>query len=161
MFLLTHNKSILKNINGGLNVNTNINKKKTIQPPDLEEDIKLCPEILDKVINRNEYAQNLYAAFCNMRWVPAKVIPILKEEYWSVSWRSAGGLIARLQQRGDYMDWYCSGMGGLNQEYDNKETDEDWQKRTGFVPEGIITDEIRADLRKIGWIPSPWPEDEA
>ena len=124
---------------------------------DLEADIASNPEILGKVITRDDYAQNLYAAMCNMRWQKLDVLPILKEEHWSCSWRAAGGIIAELRGNGDYMDWYCSGMGGFGMSY---EEDPEWKKRN-YVPEGQITKEIQNDLRILGWIPSPWPEDKA
>ena len=95
-----------------------------------------------------------------MRWQRLDVLPILKDEYWSCSWRSAGGIVADMLQKGDYIDWYCSGMGGLNQDYQGGETDEEWQARTRYVPEGTVTDEIRADFQSIGWIPSEWPDDK-
>jgi hypothetical protein len=57
-----------------------------------------------------------------------------------------------MRQEGDYIDWYCSGMGGLNQEYDAKETNEQWQHRTGYVQECVVTDEIETDLNNLGWI---------
>jgi len=126
---------------------------------DLEADIRSCPEILAKVINRNDYAQNLYAAMCNMRWIPADAITILKEDFWHCSWRAAGGIVANLQQKGDYMDWYCSGMGGLSGYDQDSETFEQWQVRTKYVSEGTVTEEIREDFKKIGWIPSEWPDD--
>jgi hypothetical protein len=126
---------------------------------DMEWDMRTCPWFVAKVRASKAYAQNVYAAMCNMRWIKAEVVPILKEEYWSASWRSAGGIVADLRGEGDYIDWYCSGMGGLNQEYDSKETNEDWQSRTGFVPESVVTPEVAADLRALGWIPSEWPED--
>jgi hypothetical protein len=127
---------------------------------DLEKDIIRSPEILDKVIARDDYAQNLYAAMCNMRWIPADAITILKEDFWHCSWRAAGGIVARLQGKGDYMDWYCSGMGGFAAVDD--ETEEEAQATFSakkYVPEGQVTEEIREDLRKLGWLPSPWPED--
>jgi hypothetical protein len=53
-------------------------------------------------------------------------------------------------------------MGGLAQDWDeDKETFEIWQARTKYVPEGQVTEEIRADFQKIGWIPSEWPDDDA
>jgi hypothetical protein len=64
-----------------------------------------------------------------------------------------------MRQEGDYIDWYCSGIGGQNAEYNSEETDEQWQKRTGYVPESVITEEIEADLLKLGWIPVPWEDD--
>ena len=126
---------------------------------DLEEDIWRDDKILNKIKTRNDYAQNVYAALCNMRWQPAEVFPILKDEYWSCSWRSAGGLVARFRKTGeDYMDYYCSGMGGLAT-YDEKEGEES-MARQKFVPEGFVTDEIREDFAKLGWHPSEWPKDD-
>jgi hypothetical protein len=61
-----------------------------------------------------------------------------------------------MRQEGDYIDWYCSGIGGgLAQGFDDEETDEQFQSRTGYVPEGKITDEIRTDLQQLGWVIVP------
>ena len=118
----------------------------------LEWDLVTTDWILEKVRINDAYAQNLYAAMCNNEFTKRDLWPILKEEKWSCSWRYAGGIIADMQQQGDYIDWYCSGMGGLNQEYDAKETDSQWQKRTGYVPESQVTEEIESDLNRLGWI---------
>jgi len=123
------------------------------QKNNMEYDLRSTAWICDKVKASDAYAQNLYAAMCNMQFQQNEVWPVLKDQRWSCSWRHAGGIIADMCEQGDYIDWYCSGIGGLNQEYDIKETDEEWQKRTGFVPEGTVTDEIRADLLKLGWVP--------
>ena len=124
---------------------------------DLERDFRNSPELMQK-IQKEYYAQNLYAAMCNMRWQKIEVIPILKDEYWSASWRGAGGIVADLRNCGeDYIDWYCSGMGGVAFSYDN---DEDWMAEKRYVPEGTVTEEIEYDLRQIGWQPSPWPDKE-
>jgi hypothetical protein len=129
----------------------------------MEYDLLTTEWILEKVRSSKSYAQNLYAAMCNMRFVRKELFPYLRQDpdkdLWSRSWRSAGGIVADMRQEGDYIDWYCSGMGGLNQEFDAKETNEQWQNRTGYVPESVITDEIEADLLKLGWIPVPWDED--
>ena len=78
---------------------------------------------------------------------------MLKEETWGASWRYAGGIIADMRQQGDYIDWYCSGMGGLAGGWQHDEgTFNEWAARTGFVSEGVVTDEIREDLFKLGWI---------
>ena len=128
---------------------------------DLEYDLRTTDWILEKARSRDDYAQNIYAAMCNMRWQRLDVFPILKDEYWSCSWRSAGGIVANMLQKGDYIDWYCSGMGGLAQDWDeDKETFDQWQARTKYVSEGTVTEEIRADFQKIGWIPSEWPDDK-
>ncbi len=118
----------------------------------MEYDLLTTDWILEKVRASDSYAQNLYAAMCNNNFTKREMWPILKEEKWSCSWRYAGGIIADMRQEGDYIDWYCSGMGGLNQEYDAKETNEQWQKRTGYVPESVITEEIEADLHTLGWL---------
>jgi hypothetical protein len=121
---------------------------------DLEDDLNACPWFLEKVRTSKTYAQNVYAALCNMRWQPLEVIPILKDEYWSCSWRAAGGIVADFEnRRGSYMDWYCSGIGG-----GLGNGDEDRTK--GYVPEGTVTDEIREDFATLGWAPSPWPKDK-
>jgi hypothetical protein len=123
---------------------------------DLEQDIRNTPALVEKIKSRDDYAQNLYAAFCNMQWQRTETFPILSNELWSVSWRSAGGVIAGIRGRGDYLDWYCSGMGGLSW----YETDDEgqWLADKKFVPETTITDEIREDLRQLGWHPVPWED---
>ena len=128
---------------------------------DLEFDLRTTDWILEKARSRDDYAQNIYAAMCNMRWQRLAVWPILSDQFWSCSWRSAGGIVADMLQKGDYIDWYCSGSGGLAQEWDeDKETFEQWQSRTKYVSEGTVTEEIRIDFQKLGWVPSEWPNDD-
>jgi roadblock/LC7 domain-containing protein len=72
---------------------------------DLEEDIKNDAIIMAKLQN-STYAQNVYCAMCNMRWQPQEVWSVLRDDYWSCSWRSAGGIVADLRNcNEDYMDW--------------------------------------------------------
>lgn len=104
----------------------------------LEYDLLTTDWICKKVRDSKTYAQNLYAALCNQDFVKLEVINILKEDTWSCSWRHAGGIIADMREEGDYIDWYCSGIRDM---YDN-----------GYVPEGHVTDEIRSDLTKLGWM---------
>ena len=130
---------------------------------DLEDELSQCAWFLEKIRTRKDYAQNVYSALCNMRWQPAEVIPILTDKYWSCSWRSAGGIVADFRNgyediNEDYMDWYCSGMGGIGGYEDDKKF-EQWQARTKYVPEGTVTDEIREDFAALGWRPSEWPKD--
>jgi hypothetical protein len=119
----------------------------------MEYDLLTTDWILEKVRAKDSYAQNLYAAMCNMEWRSKALWPTLKEENWGCSWRYAGGIIADMQQKGDYMDWYCSGMGGFAT-YDLKEGEEHMAKMK-YVPEGTVTDEIATDLDRLGWIPIP------
>jgi hypothetical protein len=121
----------------------------------MEYDLLTTDWILKKVRTSDAYAQNVYAAICNNEFIRLDIIPILKQETWGASWRYAGGIIADMQQKGDYIDWYCSGMGGLNREFEGEETNEQWQSQTGYVPEGCITDEIRNDLQRLGWAIAP------
>jgi len=125
---------------------------------DLEYDLRTTEWILAKARSSESYAQNIYAALCNMRWQKLDVLPILKDEFWSCSWRHAGGIVANMLQKGDYMDWYCSGMGGVAT-YDLQEGEE-YMARMKYVPEATVTEEIREDFQKLGWIPSEWPDDE-
>jgi hypothetical protein len=126
------------------------------QKDNLEYDLRSTDWILEKVRTRESYAQNLYAAICNNDFVKAEMWPLLRmdpdKDLWSASWRSAGGIVADMRQEGDYIDWYCSGSGGLNREYEGEETNEEWQKRTGYVPESVVTEEIEKDLYKLGWV---------
>jgi hypothetical protein len=124
-------------------VNTDINPN-----PDLEEDMYLSEWFRTKVRASETYAQNLYAAMCNNEFQKLEVIPILKEETWRCSWRSAGGIIARIRKGGDYMDWYCSGI----QDFSSDQADPCFYPGRN-VSEGTITDEIRADLQTLGWVP--------
>lgn len=118
------------------------------QTNDMAADMSASTLILKKV-KEDRYAQNLYAAMCNMQWQRTEVIPILKDELWYVSWRSSGAIVAELQGDGDYLDWYCSGMGeGLGN------GDPDGTK--GYVAESEVTDEIKQDLATLGWHPVPW-----
>lgn len=106
------------------------------QKNNLEYDLRSTDWILKKVRESDTYAQHLYAAMCNTDFIKNEVWPILQENTWSCSWRYAGGIIADMREKGDYIDWYCSGIGRVDDS----------------VPEGVVTDEIREDLLKLGWI---------
>ena len=106
-----------------------------------EKDLeKLKVKILD-----DKYAQKVYAALCNVVWIHSsrpENYKQIQEESWitgtwlrvdwdySCSWRSAGGLVASIQDKGgDYMDFYCSG------------------------DEGNVDQEVAKDLKVLGWEP--------
>jgi hypothetical protein len=128
-----------------------------VNNPDLELDLKNCAEIVAKCKSSKAYAQNLYAALCNMQWQRKEVIPILKGDLWHCSWRYAGGLAAELRGEGDYLDYYCSGMGGFDLEYDAEKAAA-WMVEHQYVPESEVTDAIRADLANLGWYPVPYDD---
>ena len=91
-------------------------------------------------------------------------MPILKNETWSCSWRYAGGIVADMQQKGDYIDWYCSGIKNGHPDdvdfdsltEDQKQIHKEYEAR---VSESVVTDEIRADLKKLGWVVLDDPAD--
>lgn len=109
------------------------------QDNDLGWDLRGCEWIANKCKNSNTYSQNLYAALCNNRFFKNK-----KE--WTCSWRYAGGIVSNLNEKGDYIDWYCSGIGQHNVE--------------GYAGEGFVTDEVRLDLLKLGWTIEPYNYDD-
>ena len=121
----------------------------------MEYDLLTTDWILEKVRGSDAYAQNLYSAMCNNDFIPLEVVPILrqdpKKDYWSASWRYAGGIVADMRQQGDYIDWYCS---GIRNGYDDEQVGKMWDERK-YVPEGLITDEIRNDLQRLGWAVAP------
>ena len=126
------------------------------QKNNLEYDLRTCDWIAEKC-KCQHYAQNLYAALCNNYFQRNDMWPILKGETWGCSWRHAGGIISDIQQMGDYVDWYCSGIiNDLTDEELKKMSSEEVTKfkecRERTKPEGFITDEIRQDLLELGWI---------
>ena len=126
------------------------------QKDNLEYDLRSTEWICDKVKASDSYAQNLYAAMCNMQFQQQQVWPVLKDQRWSCSWRHAGGIVADMKEKGDYIDWYCSGIAGGDEP--DVYTEGYDLKAKGFVPEGYVTDEIRADLLKLGWAAIAWKE---
>lgn len=128
------------------------------QKDNMEYDLRSTEWICDKVKESQVYSQNLYAAICNNDFQKLDVIPILKDQRWSASWRHAGGIIADMREEGDYIDWYCSGIRNNDkltpEEFNNlSEEEQILQKEAqAFVPESVVTDEIHEDLKKLGWI---------
>ena len=97
------------------------------QKNNLEWTLRTTDWILAKVRTDDTYAQRLYATLCNNDFVPPDVWKVLKNETWSCSWRYAGGIVADMQEKGDYIDWYCSGN------------------------EGEIFRDVEQDLNQLGW----------
>jgi hypothetical protein len=121
----------------------------------LERDLKDARWLVDKVRSSDSYAQNLYAALCNNAFRKLEVVPILRDDAWSCTWRYAGGLVADIRCEGDYMDWYCSGIKGDPEEIDYAAAEAQGFQIQKYVPEGIVTDEIHEDLKLLGWAVIP------
>ena len=118
------------------------------QKNNLEHDLRNTEWVVDKAKANQVYAQNIYAAICNNQFIKLEVWQLLKEEYWTASWRYAGGIVADILGEGDYMDWYCSGSGGPL----------GGMAILGYLPEGVVSDEIETDLLKLGWKIVPYDD---
>jgi hypothetical protein len=124
----------------------------------LEYDLVTTEWIIEKVKADKIYAQHIYAALCNNYFQKNEVWPILSGKEWRCSWRHAGKIVANIREEGDYMDWYCSGI-QTDELIDDEvfQNLDDHQKReffetNAYVAESIVTEEIREDLFKLGWI---------
>lgn len=102
---------------------------------DLESELKSSVKIVTKCCDSDDYSRDLYSALCNMQWQKKDIWPILKDEFWSCTWRYAGGIVAEIRNEGDYLNWYCQGN------------------------EGYVSDEIKTDLDELGWVPVPYSDD--
>jgi hypothetical protein len=91
---------------------------------------------------------------CNRTFQKNEVWATLKNQTWSCSWRYAGGIIADMRVQGDYMDWYCSGIGGVigGGSESSPEIEAAILAKKNYVPESVVTDEIREDLFRLGWV---------
>ena len=125
----------------------------------LERDMKHASWFVDKVRASESYSQNVYAALCNNAFQKLEVMPVLKDEVWSCTWRYAGGLVADIRCQGDYMDWYCSGiryMGLYNEDEITTPLSEEQmtylETTKNFVAESVVTEEIREDFKQLGWV---------
>lgn len=131
------------------------------QKDNMEYDLRSTDWILEKVRNNDNYAQNLYAAMCNNDFIKREMWPILKDQRWSCSWRHSGGIIADMQEKGDYIDWYCSGIGNKESGFglDGYEPTPDPDGRD-YVPESVVTEEIENDLYTLGWLVVKYKDEE-
>ena len=118
------------------------------QKNNLEWDLRNTEWVVNKAKYNNVYAQNIYAALCNNQFIKLDAWQLLKEEYWSASWRYAGGIVSDILDQGDYMDWYCSGIGGPTGD----------MGVPGYLPEGVVSDEVKEDLLKLGWKIIPYDD---
>jgi hypothetical protein len=131
-----------------LNINRDAHEMDPVwRENNLEYDLRTTPWIIEKARANRSYAQNIYAALCNQDWQRIDVLPILRDESWSCTWRTAGGIVADILGEGDYIDWYCSGIRG------HPSDDPDDAVTKHYVGEGCITEEIQEDFFKLGWQP--------
>ena len=100
----------------------------------LEYDLRRTEWICQKVRNDSDYARKLYSTLCQNSFVKNDTFSIIKNDQWSSSWRHTGRIIADMIEKGDYMDWYCSGN------------------------EGAIYPEVEEDINKLGWMIIPYEE---
>jgi hypothetical protein len=135
--------------------------------PNLEHDLKTSDQIRTKARDL-VYVQHLYAALCNNQFQRRDFWPVLSDQKWSCSWRYAGGIAADLLGKGDYIDWYCSGI-GLQRPFDNADQLDsvdlelldaaqllEYQLAQQYVEEGTITEEVAADLAALNWYSVPY-----
>jgi len=136
---------------------TEMVKKKEAEPEfkenNLEYDLRSTKWICDKAKANEAYAQNIYAALCNRSWKKNDVWPLLKDQQYSCSWRYAGGIVADMIESGDYIDWYCSGIRDELTDERILEAKEQGMDIVNYAGEGYVTDEVREDFFKLGWIP--------
>lgn len=105
----------------------------TEKQPSLETDLRYSQHTADKCKESEVYSQNLYAALCNNQFKKGNTV-------WSCSWRHAGGIVSNLREEGDYINWYCSGIGS----------------ESPYVAESVVTEEIRRDIEGFGWSIVPY-----
>lgn len=86
-----------------------------------EADVK--DAIGKQICEDDEIAKSFWSALANVDW--AHPVDKLSVGY---SFRTAGGLIAEIRGKGDYMDWYCCG------------------------PYSEVSDFIARSMKKKGWI---------
>jgi hypothetical protein len=87
---------------------------------DLELDLRCSKLLSEKCKNSKEYSYKLYSSLCNNKFKKNNNI-------CSYSFRVVSGIVANLNESGDYIDWYCSGY------------------------EGLINQEVIEDLNSLGW----------
>lgn len=149
-------KRMLEWLNSVRNSAANNECNDTWKEHNLEYDLRSTDWILEKVRTDEAYAQNLYAALCNNSFIKNDVWPVLQDKKWGCSWRYAGGIIADMRQEGDYIDWYCSGIGTEVSDEEYAEFTPEQKNRyeivKSYVSESTVTDEIKNDLLRLGWL---------
>lgn len=124
-------------------------------PANLVADIEDSMKVRD-MVKDDQFAREVYSALCNMQWLKVdlsvddfykeRMLKIIAEgntyrveEMFTVSWRTAGGIVADMRNKyhnasEDYMDWYCAGN------------------------EGEVSERVSEAFEELGWLSRPWPE---
>lgn len=101
----------------------------------MEDAFDRIDEALRPLALNNETAHEVYAALCNVAWVPdaheaQAYVEARGDGVCAWSWRAAGGYVADLRDRGEtYLDFYCSGN------------------------EGVVSDAVREAMASVGYRP--------
>jgi hypothetical protein len=95
---------------------------------DLKADIAVNPQLVAKIKSRDDYAQSLYAAMCNMQWQHSETFSIQRNDIWS----GVGNIVVDLHS-----------VFSVDQDY---------------MPETTVTLEVLNDLRLLGWHSMPWQD---
>ena len=67
-----------------------------------------------------------------------------------------------MRQEGDYIDWYCSGIRDMEPSLVEELTEEQLARKAiydRYVGESVVTDEIKSDLKRLGWDVVPYTEE--
>lgn len=128
------------------NIKDQQEQDKEWQKDNLEFDLRSTDWICKKTCESDSYAQNLYAALCNNGFIKKELWNLIKGDEWHSSWRHAGGIVADMRGTGDYIDWYCSGI------------KDEYASNKGYVGEGDVTEEVKNDINKLGWMIVPYEE---
>ena len=110
-----------------------MNLKLKTGDPSLELELYQAKHIVSRCkADPKEFATELYGALCNVVWKHRD-----SGSEFSCSWRYAGGIVSTMSHSvDDYMIYYDSGN------------------------EGVVTDDVRTELDKLGWEPMEDTNDE-
>ncbi len=68
----------------------------------MKEFLNNLESISELLKNREDLAQKVYRALCNMRWKKGEEVVVF-------SWRASATLIADITNADSYLEYYCSG----------------------------------------------------
>lgn len=101
---------------------------------DLEQELCRNATVIKQLAEDRAFALEVYRALCNNKFIDMQDADADDtKDYWSCTWRYAGGIVASLRAAHDpsivedYLDWYCSGG------------------------EGDVSDRVRDTFLSMGW----------